>query len=54
MEEIKIKTGSSQKKNEKEAVSEVFEKINQENIKLIIMFCDGKGDKNVTPTPSTG
>ena len=45
MEEIKIKTGFSQKKNEKEAVSEVFEKINQENIKLIIIFCDGNYDQ---------
>lgn len=41
MKEVKIKTGFSQKKNEFEAVGEVFEKIKQEKMKLVIMFADG-------------
>ncbi|OGZ18993.1 MAG: hypothetical protein A2175_01550 [Candidatus Nealsonbacteria bacterium RBG_13_42_11] len=41
MQNIKIKTGFSQKENEEEATKEVFEKINQDNMKLIIMFCHG-------------
>ncbi len=36
MQNIKIKTGFSQNKNEEEATREVFEKINQDKMKLII------------------
>jgi hypothetical protein len=45
MEAIKIKTGFSQKKNEEQAVNEVFEKIKQEDTKLIIMFSSGNYDQ---------
>jgi hypothetical protein len=38
MKNIEIKTGFSQKKNEEEAIKEIFEKIDQEKTKLIVAF----------------
>jgi hypothetical protein len=40
MKRINIKTGYSRIKNEERAVREVFEKIKQEKMKLIVMFAD--------------
>lgn len=45
MKGINIKTGFSEKRNENEAVNEVFEQIKQDNLKFVIMFADGKYDQ---------
>ena len=45
MGRISIKTGFSQNKNGEEAVKEVFEKIRQDNMKLLIFFVDSGYDQ---------